>query len=101
VLGSKIAGVPVKKPARDAPAIVHILARGHIDLRAVKMAVYGFCVAAPLGHYLVGLLQKAFAGKTSAGARFAQIMASNLLLAPIQTTGERLERSAPMRGSSD
>jgi hypothetical protein len=80
--------VPVKKPSKDAPPIAHILARGHIDIRALKMAGYGFFVAAPLSHFLVGLLQKAFAGKTGAGARVAQILASNLLVAPVQTAGE-------------
>jgi hypothetical protein len=78
--------MPVKKPARDAPALIHLLARSHIDLRAVKMAIYGFLVSAPISHFLVGLLQKAFAGKTGTGAKIGQIVASNLLVAPIQTT---------------
>jgi hypothetical protein len=86
VLGSNFAGVPVKKPARNAPLVAHILARGHIDIKAVKMALYGFFVAAPLGHYLVGTLQKLFAGRTGTGARIGQILASNLIIAPIQTT---------------
>jgi peroxisomal membrane protein 2 len=86
VLGSNFAGVPVKKPARNAPLVAHILARGHIDVKAVKMALYGFFVAAPLGHYLVGTLQRVFAGRTGTGARIGQILASNLLIAPIQTT---------------
>ncbi|KAJ6574976.1 hypothetical protein B0H19DRAFT_1126616 [Mycena capillaripes] len=86
VLGSNIAHMPVKRPAPDAPALLHILARSHVDLRAVKMAIYGFLVSAPVSHFLVGLLQKAFAGKTGTGAKVAQIVASNLLVAPIQTT---------------
>jgi len=85
VLGSSIAGLPVKRPPKDAPAIIHILARGHIDIKAAKMALYGFLISAPLGHVLVGALQKAFAGKTGTTARIAQILASNLLVAPIQT----------------
>lgn len=52
------------------------------------MALYGFLVSAPLGHVLVTALQRAFAGKTSTGAKVAQILASNLLVAPIQTVGE-------------
>jgi peroxisomal membrane protein 2 len=79
----------VKRPPKDAPSVVHILARGHVDLQAVKMALYGFLVSAPLGHFLVGALQKAFAGRTGLAARIAQILASNLLIAPIQTTGIR------------
>jgi len=85
VLGSHIAGLPVKSPSRNAPTIVHILARGYVDIKAIKMALYGFLISAPLGHVLVGALQKAFAGKTGTGARIAQILASNLVVAPIQT----------------
>jgi peroxisomal membrane protein 2 len=36
---------------------------------------------------LVGALQRAFAGKTSGKAKLAQILASNLIVAPIQTVG--------------
>ncbi|KAF7339582.1 Peroxisomal membrane protein PMP22 [Mycena sanguinolenta] len=85
VLGSNIARVPVKRPAPDAPILLQLLARSHIDMRAVKMAIYGFLVSAPISHYLVGMLQKAFAGKTSTGAKIGQIVASNLLVAPVQT----------------
>ena len=52
------------------------------------MAIYGFLVSAPLSHVLVQYLQKAFAGKTSPGARIAQVVANNLLVAPIQTAGQ-------------
>ncbi|KAJ7783642.1 hypothetical protein DFH07DRAFT_788559 [Mycena maculata] len=86
VLGSHIAHMPVKKPAPDAPVLSHLLARAHVDTRAVKMALYGFLVSAPLSHFLVGALQKAFAGKTGTGAKLAQIFASNLLVAPTQTS---------------
>jgi hypothetical protein len=63
------------------------LARARIDSKAFKMALYGIFVSAPLGHLLVGLLQKAFAGKTGLKARLGQLLASNLLIAPIQVTG--------------
>ncbi|KAJ7103665.1 hypothetical protein B0H15DRAFT_227933 [Mycena belliarum] len=86
VLGSNIAKMPVKKPASSAPVLLHLLARAHVDLRAVKMALYGFLVSAPLSHYLVGALQKAFAGRTGTGAKVGQIVANNLLVAPIQTS---------------
>lgn len=56
-------------------------------MRAVKMAIYGFCVSAPLSHFLVGQLQKAFAGKTGLKAKLTQLIANNLLVAPIQTSG--------------
>ena len=99
MLGSSIAGLPVKRPPKDAPAIIHILARGHIDIKAAKMALYGFLISAPLGHVLVGALQKAFAGKTGTTARIAQILASNLLVAPIQTAGELCKLRLKPEGS--
>ncbi|KAK7468751.1 hypothetical protein VKT23_003253 [Stygiomarasmius scandens] len=86
VLGSNLAGIPVKRPAKNAPFFYHALAQAHIDAKAFKMALYGLLVSAPLGHVLIGALQKAFAGRTGPGARIAQILASNLFIAPIQTT---------------
>jgi peroxisomal membrane protein 2 len=53
------------------------------------MFVYGFLVSAPLGHLLLSLQQRAFAGRTGARAKFAQILSSNLIIAPIQVTGAR------------
>jgi peroxisomal membrane protein 2 len=88
VLGSNFAHVPVNKPSKDAPFILHALARSHVDMKGIKMAIYGFLVSAPLSHFLVGALQKGFAGKTGTSARIAQIVANNLLIAPVQTAGE-------------
>ncbi|KAF9015516.1 hypothetical protein BDQ17DRAFT_1341210 [Cyathus striatus] len=85
VLGSNLSHSPVKRPSSDAPIIAHLLARARVDLKALKMALYGFLVSAPLSHYLVGALQKAFAGKTSPRAKVAQIIANNLVVSPIQT----------------
>jgi len=85
VLGSNLAGVPVKRPSKDASWLLHVLARSHVDVKALKMALYGFLVSAPIGHVLIGALQKAFAGKTGTGAKVVQILANNLLIAPIQT----------------
>jgi peroxisomal membrane protein 2 len=75
------------------------LARGHVDIKALKMALYGFLISAPLGHFLVGALQKAFAGKTGTSAKIAQIFANNLLVAPIQVAGKWVDR--PEGGWSD
>ncbi|GLB36018.1 putative peroxisomal membrane protein PXMP2 4 family protein [Lyophyllum shimeji] len=86
VLGSTIAGFPVQRPPKDAPSILHILAALNVDLKALKMALYGFLVSAPLGHFLTGALQKAFAGKTGTGAKIGQILANSLLVSPITTT---------------
>ena len=88
VLGSHLAGIPVRKPAHNAPTVTHLLTRAHINTKAAKMALYGFLVSAPLSHYLVGLLQRVFAGRTGKMAKLVQIIASNLLVAPIQTTGK-------------
>ncbi|SJX60138.1 related to membrane protein, peroxisomal [Sporisorium reilianum f. sp. reilianum] len=49
-----------------------------INERALKMFVYGFLVSAPMGHVLTGLLQKAFAGRTSTRDKILQIITSNL-----------------------
>jgi len=87
VIGSNVAGLaPVQVP-KDASPLTRALARARIDSKAFKMAIYGIFVSAPLGHFLVGLLQKAFAGKTGLKARLGQLLASNLLVSPIQVTG--------------
>ncbi|EAU92685.1 hypothetical protein CC1G_01730 [Coprinopsis cinerea okayama7 len=85
VLGSNLAGVPAR-PSKGSPALVRSLQSVHVDLKAVKMALYGFLVSAPLSHVLVSQLQKAFAGKDSPAAKLGQIVANNLLVAPIQTS---------------
>lgn len=52
------------------------------------MAIYGFCVSAPLNHVLVGQLQKTFAGKTGLKAKLLQLLANNLLVSPVTVSGE-------------
>jgi peroxisomal membrane protein 2 len=85
VLGCYLSGVPAGQPAEDAPLYSHLLARANVSTRAIKVALYGFLVSAPLGHVLVGELQRAFAGKTGPAAKLGQIFASNLIVSPIQT----------------
>lgn len=48
--------------------------------RVPKMAVYGSFISAPLGHVLITLLQKAFAGRTSTKAKVLQILVSNFIV---------------------
>nr|GAT44076.1 predicted protein [Mycena chlorophos] len=84
ILGSNIAGVP-PKAHKDAPLLLQYLARKHVDIRAAKMFIYGLLVSAPVSHYLMALLQKAFAGKTSSGAKLGQLLAQLLIVAPVQT----------------
>lgn len=86
VLSNHIAHVPVYTP-KDAPAPKRALAAAKIDLRALKIAAYGFLISAPMGHILVGTLEKFFVGKTSRGAKIGQLLANNLIIAPIQTFG--------------
>jgi len=50
--------------------------------RVPKMAAYGALVSAPLGHFLIWLLQKAFKGRTSLRAKILQILVSNLVVSP-------------------
>jgi hypothetical protein len=48
--------------------------------RVPKMAAYGALVSAPLGHFLIWLLQKTFRGRTSLRAKILQILVSNLIV---------------------
>lgn len=48
--------------------------------RVPKMAAYGALVSAPLGHFLIWLLQKVFRGRTSLKAKIMQIIVSNLIV---------------------
>ncbi|KIN04312.1 hypothetical protein OIDMADRAFT_159724 [Oidiodendron maius Zn] len=60
---------------------------GHyFSSRVPKMAAYGAFVSAPLGHVLISILQKLFAGRTSLRAKILQILVSNLVIAPIQNS---------------
>ncbi|KAJ3516467.1 hypothetical protein NLJ89_g1110 [Agrocybe chaxingu] len=99
VLGSNRPLGPQPKVSKGASPLVRTLGTVHVDLKALKMALYGFLISAPLSHYLIGLLQKAFAGKTSTGAKIGQIVASNLLIAPIQTSAY-LSSIAVINGAS-
>ncbi|RCI07626.1 hypothetical protein L249_1672 [Ophiocordyceps polyrhachis-furcata BCC 54312] len=54
--------------------------------RVPKMAAYGAIVSAPLGHFLIWLLQNFFRGRTSLRAKITQILVSNLVIAPIQNS---------------
>lgn len=54
---------------------------GHyFNSRIPKMGLYGAFVGAPLGHFLITILQKVFAGRTSLKAKVLQILASNLIV---------------------
>ncbi|KAF4634539.1 hypothetical protein G7Y89_g3568 [Cudoniella acicularis] len=56
---------------------------GHyFTTRVPKMAAYGAFISAPLGHVLISILQKLFAGRTSLKAKILQIIVSNLVHCP-------------------
>ena len=54
---------------------------GHyINSRVPKMAAYGALISAPLGHFMIKILQKVFSGRTSLKAKILQILFSNLIV---------------------
>lgn len=53
--------------------------------RVPKMAAYGALVSAPLGHFLIWLLQKLFKGRVSLRAKITQIVVSNLVVCACST----------------
>ena len=54
---------------------------GHyLNSRVPKMAVYGAFISAPLGHFLISILQRVFSGRTSLRAKILQIVVSNLVV---------------------
>lgn len=54
---------------------------GHyFNSRVPKMAAYGAFISAPLGHFLIHILQKMFSGRTSLRAKILQILVSNLIV---------------------
>lgn len=65
---------------------------GHyFTARVPKMAAYGALVSAPLGHVLISILQKLFAGRTSLKAKILQILVSNLVVSlPRRDLGKKL-----------
>jgi len=48
--------------------------------RVPKMAIYGAFISAPLGHVMISILQRMFAGRTSLRAKILQILVSNLIV---------------------
>lgn len=52
----------------------------YLNSRVPKMAIYGAFISAPLGHALIGLLQRLFSGRTSLKAKILQILLSNLIV---------------------
>ena len=54
---------------------------GHyFNSRIPKMAIYGALVSAPMGHFLIKILQWLFKDRTSVKAKIAMIAISNLIV---------------------
>lgn len=88
MLAGRLAGVPTKRVAKDAPLYERLAAKLGVDDRTFKMSLYGFFVSAPLSHFLTGYLQKAFAGKTNTlPGKLKQIATSALTVSPIMISG--------------
>jgi len=84
ILGNHLAGVPPRRVSKDAPLYEKLAARLKLDARAFKMLLYGVFVSAPLSHYVTGMLQRMFAGKTNTFVgKLAQILTSLLISSPI------------------
>lgn len=67
---------------------------GHyFSSRVPKMSLYGMFISAPLGHLLIGILQKIFAGRTSLKAKILQILVSNLIVRAFH--GSRVQTDSP------
>ncbi|GAA97938.1 uncharacterized protein L969DRAFT_78185 [Mixia osmundae IAM 14324] len=83
IIAGRLAGVPPVKVKRTGLPPLDIL---RANERAVKLAIYGFLISAPLGHALLNALQKAFAGVEGAKGKIGMILASNIVVSPIQNS---------------
>lgn len=75
---------------------------GHyVNSRVPKMAVYGAFISAPLGHFLIHMLQKVFSGRTSLTAKIMQIVVSNLIVRLNNTDPPRIYKRANVESCPD
>jgi len=85
VLIRHFAGAPPSKPLRkNASAWGRFLVWSKINGKAVKLALYGGLIAAPMSHFFVTTMHKAFAGRLRNGVQWHMIGTSMLFIAPIQ-----------------
>lgn len=72
---------------------------GHyLNTRVPKMAAYGAFVSAPLGHVLITLLQRVFAGRSGLRAKILQILVSNLIVRCFFLPQEKRPEAFPPEG---
>jgi len=84
VLARHLAGVPSRKVHPSAGPLEHLFAASKVNAKAIKMALFGFLVSAPLGHAMVKAMHRVFAGRTGPAAKLGMLAASLLVVAPIQ-----------------
>lgn len=84
VLARHLAGVPTRRLHPSAGPLEHLFAASKINLKAFKMAVFGFLVSAPLGHAMVKTMHRIFAGRKGPTLKLGMLAASLLVIAPIQ-----------------
>jgi peroxisomal membrane protein 2 len=84
VLVRHFAGAPSKPLRKNASAWKRFLVWSKINAKAVKLALYGSLIAAPMSHFFVTTMHKAFAGRLRNGVQWHMIGTSMLLIAPIQ-----------------
>lgn len=65
--------------------------------RVPKMAANGAFIMAPVGHVLITLLQKLFAGRTSLKAKILQILVSNLFVSITRTSRTNIRSNKEIR----
>jgi hypothetical protein len=86
ILARHLAGAPSRRLHPSAGPLEHLFAASKINAKAFKMAIFGFLVSAPLGHAMVKTMQRIFAGRTGRSAKLGMLVASLLVIAPIQIT---------------
>jgi hypothetical protein len=84
VIARHLAGVPAKHVGKHSPWWKRFLAKAKINPKAVKMALYGLLVAAPLNHYMVSTMHKFIPHNTNAAVQWRKIALSMVLITPVQ-----------------
>ncbi|KAJ1990276.1 hypothetical protein H4R33_001780 [Dimargaris cristalligena] len=78
--GSSLAPLP-----QDSPHLAVVKALGRrLDPKVVQMALYGFFLSGPLGHFLYELLGRALAKRKGPLVPVLMLLGANLLISPIQ-----------------
>lgn len=101
ILVRHFAGVPSKPLRKDASILKRFLAWTKISGKAIKLGLYGAFVAAPMSHFFVTTMHRAFAGRKWDGVQWHMICTSMLLIAPIQISAHLANLSLIENGPSE